>query len=87
MNSIMEKGSLTEVLRETLALFKEGGAPRTTTEVADRLDLGRRSTYERLERLVENSRLDTKKVGGNGRVWWRPRKERDRTSPDGGAAG
>ena len=82
----MASGSLTEALRETLTLFEEGGAPRTTTEVADRLDLGRRSTYERLERLVDKDRLDTKKVGGNGRVWWCPRKERDRTSPDGGAA-
>ena len=53
MNSAMERGSLTEALRETLALFEEGGAPQTTTEVADRLDLGRRSTYERLERLVD----------------------------------
>ncbi|AGB38839.1 PAS domain-containing protein [Natronococcus occultus] len=44
----------------------------TTTEVADQLDLGRRSTYERLERLVDHDRLETKKVGGNGRVWWQP---------------
>ncbi|TYL35841.1 PAS domain-containing sensor histidine kinase [Natronococcus pandeyae] len=44
----------------------------TTTEVAEQLDLGRRSTYERLERLVDHDRLETKKVGGNGRVWWQP---------------
>ncbi|RQG97864.1 PAS domain-containing protein [Natrarchaeobius chitinivorans] len=44
----------------------------TTTEVADQLDLGRRSTYERLERLVDHDRLETKNVGGNGRVWWQP---------------
>ncbi|QLG48847.1 PAS domain-containing sensor histidine kinase [Natrinema halophilum] len=44
----------------------------TTTEVAEQLDLGRRSTYERLERLVDHDRLGTKKVGGNGRVWWQP---------------
>jgi len=49
----MASSSLTQALRETLALFEEAGASRTTTEVADSLDLGRRSTYERLERLVD----------------------------------
>jgi len=44
----------------------------TTTEVADQINLGRRSTYERLERLVDHGQLETKKVGGNGRVWWQP---------------
>ena len=63
---------LTEALRETLALFDGGGVPRTTPEIADRLDLGRRSTYERLERLVEHGRLETKTVGASARVWWRP---------------
>jgi len=54
---------LTDILRETLDLFEAGGAPMTTTEVAEQLDLGRRSTYERLERLVDHDRLETKKVG------------------------
>jgi PAS domain S-box-containing protein len=67
----MSSSSLTEVQRETLALFESPGVPQTTTEVADQLDLGRRSAYERLERLVDHDRLETKKVGGNGRVWWR----------------
>jgi len=82
----MASSSLTQALRETLALFEEAGASRTTTEVADSLDLGRRSTYERLERLVDEGRLDTKKVGGNGRVWWRPREDRDSATPDWEAA-
>ncbi|WP_117591066.1 PAS domain S-box protein [Haloprofundus halophilus] len=64
--------SLTESLRETLDLFDGSGEPRTTPEVADLLDLGRRSTYERLERLVEHGELETKKVGANARVWWLP---------------
>ena len=68
----MTATSLTESLRETLAVFDRSGEPRTTTEVADRLDLGRRSTYERLERLVEDGWLETKKVGASARVWWRP---------------
>ncbi len=68
----MASGSLTESLRETLVLFDAGGTPWTTTEIADRLDLGRRSTYERLARLVEHGHLETKAVGASARVWWRP---------------
>jgi len=62
---------LTGSLRETLSLFDPGGEPRTTTEIADELDLGRRSAYDRLDRLVEADRLETKAVGASGRVWWR----------------
>jgi len=69
----MESHGLTETLRETLAVFDGDGAPRTTSEVADELDLGRRSTYDRLERLVDSGRLQTKKVGASARVWWRKR--------------
>ncbi|WP_117594442.1 PAS domain S-box protein [Haloprofundus halophilus] len=68
----MSDVQLTDALRETLALFEAGGAPVTTTEIADRTGLGRRSAYERLERLADRGRLETKKVGGNGRVWWQP---------------
>lgn len=72
----MASSSLTSALRETLECFEESGVPQTTTEVAETLALGRRSTYDRLHRLVEQDELETKKVGGNGRVWWRPRDER-----------
>ncbi|MGQ4557175.1 PAS domain-containing protein [Halobellus sp. GM3] len=68
----MSRRSLTEALQETLLAFDRCGEPMATREVADRLDLGRRSTYERLTRLVERERLETKKVGANARVWWRP---------------
>jgi PAS domain S-box-containing protein len=68
----MAPSSLTDSLRETVALFDAGGEPRTTSEVAGALDLGRRSTYDRLDRLVDAGRLETKKVGASARVWWRP---------------
>jgi len=68
----MESQGLTESLRETLAVFDGGGEPRTTSEVAERLDLGRRSTYDRLDRLVDRGYLQTKKVGASARVWWVP---------------
>ena len=80
----MPTRSLTDALAETLALFEESGAPRTTSEVADRLDLGRRSTYDRLERLVEEGHLETKKAGASARVWWRSvRKTVDSVEPSG----
>jgi len=74
--------ALTEPLRETLSQFDASGEPRTTTEVAEALDLGRRSTYNRLERLVEHGRIETKKVGANARVWWRPPAAAGGTDPD-----
>ncbi|NHN43472.1 PAS domain S-box protein [Halorubellus sp. JP-L1] len=82
----METTSLSESLRETLARFDAGGAPRTTPEVAEDLDLGRRSTYERLERLAERDLLETKKVGANARVWWQPvgASASDRAGPESG---
>jgi PAS domain S-box-containing protein len=67
----MASSALTESLEETLALFDATGTPLTTNEVAERLDLGRRSTYDRLDRLVDHDRLATKKVGASARVWWR----------------
>jgi len=80
----MDAALLTESLRETLAVFDGSGTPLTTPEVADRLDLGRRTAYARLERLVEQDALETKKVGASARVWWRPRD--DDPSDDGSAA-
>jgi PAS domain S-box-containing protein len=76
----MAAESLTTVLQETLALFGGSGTPLTTNDVADQLPIGRRSTYERLDRLVESDRLKTKKVGANGRVWWRPSTESESES-------
>ncbi len=68
----MSSNSLTTALQETLALFDGSCAPLTTIEAADRLDIGRRSTYERLERLAERGEIETKVAGANGRIWWRP---------------
>ncbi|MFC7232694.1 PAS domain S-box protein [Saliphagus sp. GCM10025308] len=76
---------LTPALRETLAVFDGAGEPRTTPEVATAIELGRRSTYARLERLAEQGRLETKKVGANARVWWRPSRPSENvsaTAPD-----
>ena len=72
----MQSASLPSRLAETLSVFDDSREPRTTPEVAADLDLGRRSTYDRLDQLVDRDLLDTKKVGANARVWWRPSGDR-----------
>ena len=67
----MVSESLPDSLGETLAVFSSS-EPLTTAEVANQLAVGRRGTYDRLERLVERGRLETKKVGAKARVWWIP---------------
>ncbi|WP_139136270.1 PAS domain S-box protein, partial [Haladaptatus sp. W1] len=54
------------------------GIPLTTTEVADEFDCTARTIYNKLDALVEEGAIETKKVGARGRVWWRPPPEYDR---------
>jgi PAS domain S-box-containing protein len=68
---------------ETLALFDVGGAPLTTDEVAERLDIDRPSTVDRLEALTDRGYLAVKSIGPDTRVWWRPSAAADETDPDG----
>ncbi|ELY63375.1 GAF domain-containing protein [Natronococcus jeotgali] len=46
--------------------------PVTTPEVAKGFDCTQRTIYNRLETLVDDGILQTKKVGANSRVWWQP---------------
>jgi len=48
------------------------GTPVTTPEVAEEFDCTQRTIYNRLESLVDDGTLLTKKVGANSRVWWHP---------------
>ncbi|WP_276261568.1 PAS domain S-box protein [Haloglomus litoreum] len=67
-------GSSEGIYVETLAVFDQSDdpcEPLTTPEVADALDVGRRTVYKRLEKLVGRGDLETKKAGANARVWWR----------------
>ncbi|WP_440991729.1 bacterio-opsin activator domain-containing protein [Haloarchaeobius baliensis] len=62
--------------------------PVTTPEVAAGFDCTQRTIYNRLEALVEDGVLETKKVGANSRVWWRPvdgglRRNRGAPAPGG----
>ena len=62
---------------ETLSVFEATAEPLTSVEVADALDLDRRAVYERLANLADDGRLETKKVGASGRVWWLPDRDDD----------
>jgi predicted ArsR family transcriptional regulator len=46
--------------------------PRTASEVAEALDVSRRTAYNKLAELAERGDLRKKKVGGRAVVWWRP---------------
>lgn len=66
------------VLEEFDALAPPG-TPLTTPEVADGFDCTSRTIYNKLETLVDEGVLETKKVGARGRVWWRPPHNHDDT--------
>lgn len=42
----------------------------STAEVADAVPIKRRGTLNRLRRLEEEGRLDSKQIGGRNTVWW-----------------
>ncbi|MFC5369044.1 GAF domain-containing protein [Salinirubrum litoreum] len=57
---------------ETVDALGPPGTPVTTPEVAEGFDCTQRTIYNRLDTLVAEGPLRTKKVGANSRVWWRP---------------
>ncbi|MFC7095747.1 GAF domain-containing protein [Halobaculum marinum] len=81
----MTPGPLPPPLAETEAVFDGASTPLTTPEVAAHLDVGRRSTYNRLQDLVDRDRLRTKKVGANARIWWRSSPSTATAGADGAA--
>lgn len=46
--------------------------PLTAADVMDSLDCSRRTAHNKLNALVEEGVLETRKVGARGRVWWLP---------------
>lgn len=56
---------------EILDVFRRASDPvLTTAEVAEEVDLGRRGAFDRLSRLAKENKLEMKKVGKSGAVWW-----------------
>ena len=64
---------------DILDVFRQASDPvLTTAEVADRVDIGHRGTYDRLQKLADEGVLEMKKVGDSGAVWWYPSDFRNR---------
>ena len=56
---------------EIIEVFKQADDPvLTTSEVAEAIDIGRRGAYDRLQSLAGEDRIEMKKVGETGAVWW-----------------
>lgn len=56
--------------RDIVAIFETAEDPAlTTAEVADQLAIGTRATLNRLDMLLNDGLLASKRVG-SGRVWW-----------------
>lgn len=66
-----EEYPLDDVLA-TFGVNSDPCEPLSAGEVAERLDCGRRTALNKLDALVEEEQLRTKKVGARGRVFWRP---------------
>ncbi|MFC4448680.1 PAS domain S-box protein [Halorussus aquaticus] len=62
-------------LDETRTVFTQGdtpGRPLTTAEVADVLDCTEATALDKLEELADRGELETRAVGRDERIWWRP---------------
>ncbi|WP_458190895.1 GAF domain-containing protein [Haladaptatus sp. NG-WS-4] len=60
---------------EVFDTFGPPGTPLTTTEVAEKFNCTDRTIYNKLDALVNDGLLKTKKVGARGRVWWQPPRD------------
>jgi predicted ArsR family transcriptional regulator len=59
---------------EVLAIFRDLDdpcRPLTRSDIAEKLDCSPPTAGKRLTELVEDGKLQTRKVGAKGRVWWR----------------
>lgn len=62
-------------LDAVLAVFddrSDPARPLTANDVMEEIDCSRRTAHNKLNELVEQGRLATRKVGARGRVWWVP---------------
>lgn len=60
---------------DVIAIFDERddrARPLTANDVMDGLACSRRTAHDKLEALVEDGVLATRKIGSRGRVWWVP---------------
>jgi DNA-binding MarR family transcriptional regulator len=71
-----EKGRYSEKTpaEKVLVLFDDT-EPRTTSEVAEELDVAQKTAYNKLEQLREEGEIEKKNIGGLAVVWWCPNPE------------
>jgi len=58
-------------LDAVLELFPDT-EPRTTSEVAEALDVAQKTSYNKLQALSERGDIRKKSIGKLAVVWWRP---------------
>lgn len=72
----MDESEARVARRDLLDVFErvaDEGEPLTATAVADAAGCSRRTARDGLDELAEQGALETKTVGEDCRVWWRPR--------------
>lgn len=58
---------------EILDVFRDASDPvLTTSEVSEEIGIGHRGTFDRLDQLEADGKLNMKKVGETAAVWWYP---------------
>ncbi|WP_254522568.1 HTH domain-containing protein [Natrinema caseinilyticum] len=65
---------------------EDRGRPLTASDVMEHLDCSRRTAHNKLNELVEDGALQTRKVGARGRVWWVPIEAKAESRPTTGRA-
>lgn len=59
----------------------DAARPLTAADIMDALDCSRRTAHNKLNALVDEGRLETRKIGARSRVWWRPIPARPDLTP------
>ncbi|QLK27194.1 hypothetical protein HYG81_06210 [Natrinema zhouii] len=55
--------------------LEDSAEPLDAGTVAEHADMARRTAHNKLNDLVDEGELRTKKVGARGRIWWIPHRE------------
>ncbi|WP_222914135.1 helix-turn-helix domain-containing protein [Natrinema sp. SYSU A 869] len=58
--------------REVFEERDDFGRPLTADDIIESLDCSRRTAHNKLNTLVDEGILETRKIGASGRVWWVP---------------
>lgn len=66
---------------ETFDKRNDLGRPVTADDVMEHLDCSRRTAHNKLNVLVDEGVLETRKVGARGRVWWEPIEAKSELQP------